>query len=163
MMDSVKRHPRGGLYFEEFYVGRIFRHGITRTVTQMDNVLFCNMTLNPQPLHIDAHFCATETQWGRPVVNSFYTLGLMMGISVYDTTLGTTVANLGLTNVRFHTPLFDGDTVRVETEIGSISIRAPRRDRGIVDFLHRAYNQDDKLVGEFTRQGMMLKAPPVPA
>jgi acyl dehydratase len=163
MTEAVQRHPRGGLYFEAFFVGRIFRHGVTRTVTQMDNMLFCNMTLNPQPLHIDAHFCATETQWGRPVINSFFTLGLMMGISVYDTTMGTTVANLGLTDVRFYTPLFDGDTVRVETEIVGSRLSKSNPDRGIVDFLHRAFNQEGELIGECRRQGMILKAPSVSA
>ncbi|QDL38560.1 MaoC family dehydratase [Rhodoferax sediminis] len=156
---TEQRHPRGGLYFESFYVGRVFRHGVTKTVTQMDNMLFCNMTLNPQPLHIDAHFCATETQWGKPVVNSFYTLGLMMGISVYDTTMGTTAANLGMTDVRFYTPLFDGDTVRVETQIVGARESKSHPDRGIVDFRHRAYNQEGKLIGEVRRQGMLLKAP----
>jgi len=159
MTEPVKRHPRGGLYFEDFHVGRVFRHGITRTVTQMDNIAFCNMTLNPQPLHIDAHFCATETEWGRPVVNSLFTLGLMVGISVYDTTMGTTVSNLGMTEVRFHTPLFDGDTVRVETEIVGARESKSKPDRGIVDFHHRAYNQDNALIGECRRQGMILKAP----
>ena len=159
MVEGVKRHPRGGLYFEEFHVGRVFQHGARRTVTQMDNMLFCNMTLNPQPLHIDAHFCATETPWGRPVVNSFFTLSLMVGISVYDTTMGTTVANLGLTEVRFHTPLFDGDTVRVETEVVAARESKSHGNWGIVDFHHRAYNQEDKLVGECKRQGMMVKAP----
>ena len=159
MGEPARRHPRGGLYFEEFHVGRVFRHGVTRTVTQMDNMLFCNMTLNPQPLHIDAHFCATETQWGRPVVNSLFTLGLMVGISVYDTTMGTTVANLGMNDIRFHTPLFDGDTVRVETEIVGARESRSRPEWGIVDFLHRAYNQDGKLVAECKRQGMMLKSP----
>jgi acyl dehydratase len=155
---TEQRHSRGGLYFESFHVGRVFRHGVRKTVTQMDNMLFCNMTLNPQPLHIDAHFCATETQWGKPVVNSFYTLALMMGISVYDTTMGTTSANLGM-EVRFFTPLFDGDTVRVETEIVGARESKSNPDRGIVDFLHKAYNQDDKLIGECRRQGMILKAP----
>ena len=93
------RHPRGGLYFEAFSVGQVFHHRLTRTVTQMDNMLFSNMTLNPQPLHIDAHFCATETEWGRPLMNSLFTLGLMIGISVNDTTVGTTIANLGMTDV----------------------------------------------------------------
>lgn len=159
MTDSVQRHPRGGLYFEGLCIGRMFRHGVTRTVTQTDNMMFCNMTLNPQPLHIDAHFCATETQWGRPVINSLFTLGLMVGISVYDLTMGTTVANLGMTDVRFHTPLFDGDTVRVETEIVGARESKSHPEWGIVDFHHRAYNQDDKLVGECKRQGMMVKAP----
>ena len=117
------RHPRGGLYFEAFSVGQVFHHRLTRTVTQMDNMLFSNMTLNPQPLHIDAHFCATETEWGRPLMNSLFTLGLMIGISVNDTTVGTTIANLGMTDVAFPAPLFEGDTVRAETEVME---RAPR-------------------------------------
>jgi acyl dehydratase len=158
MAEAERRHPRGGLYFESFHVGRLFRHGVTRTVTQADNLAFCNMTMNPQPLHVDAHFCATETAWGKPVINSFYTLGLMMGLSVYDTTMGTTVANLGM-EVRFFTPLFDGDTVRVETEVVGARESKSQPDRGIIDFLHRAYNQEGKLVGECRRQGMMLKAP----
>jgi acyl dehydratase len=161
--NTEKRHPRGGLYFEGFCVGRIFRHGVTRTVTQADNMAYCNMTLNPQPLHIDAHFCATEMPWGKPVVNSLFTLGLMVGISVYDTTMGTTVSNLGMTDIRFYTPLFDGDTIRVETEIVAARESKSQPDRGIVDFLHRAFNQEDKLVGECRRQGMIMKAPGGPA
>ena len=86
---SSERHPRGGLYFEDFIEGTVYAHRLTRTVTQMDNMLFSNMTLNPQPLHIDAHFCATETEWGRPMMNSLFTLGLMIGISVNDLTVGT--------------------------------------------------------------------------
>ena len=92
-------------------MARLIRHGLTRTVTQMDNMLFSNMTLNPQPLHIDAHFCATETEWGQPLMNSLFTLGLMIGISVNDTTVGTTIANLGMTDVKFPAPLFEGDTI----------------------------------------------------
>ncbi|MCB1539379.1 MAG: MaoC family dehydratase, partial [Rhodoblastus sp.] len=137
MSHSASRHPRGGLYFEEFKVGRVFRHGLTRTVTQMDNMLFSNMTLNPQPLHIDAHFCETETQWGRPLMNSLFTLGLMIGISVNDTTVGTTIGNLGMTDVKFPAPLFEGDTIRVETEIVGARESKSRKDAGIVDFLHR--------------------------
>ena len=162
MTELVKRHARGGLYYEEFYVGRVFQHGVRRTVTQMDNMQFCNMTLNPQPLHIDAHFCATETPWGKPVVNSLFTLALMVGISVYDLTMGTTIANLGMTHVRFHTPLFDGDTIHVETEIVGARESKSHSDWAIVDFHHRAFNQEDKLVGECQRQGMMLKAPQAP-
>ena len=126
-----QRHPRGGLYLEDFEVGRVFQHRLTRTVTQMDNVLFCSITMNPQPLHIDAHFCSTETEWGRPLINSFFTLGLMMGISVYDTTVGTTIANLGM-ETRFHTPLFEGDTIRVETEI------VAKREQTCPRIAHRA-------------------------
>ena len=150
-------HPRGGLYFEDFVVGTLMRHRLTRTVTQMDNMLFSNMTLNPQPLHIDAHFCATETEWGRPLVNSFFTLGLMVGISVNDTTVGTTIANLGMTDVKFPTPLFEGDTVHVTTEVASKRESRSRPDAGIVSLIHRAYNQDGALVAECVRQAFMRK------
>ncbi len=159
MTVQTVHHPRGGLYFEDFTVGRIFRHGLTRTVTQMDNMLFSNMTLNPQPLHIDAHFCATETQWGKPLMNSLFTLGLMIGISVNDTTVGTTIGNLGMTDVKFPAPLFEGDTIRVETEIVGARASKSRGDAGIVDFHHRAYKQDGTLVAECKRQGFMLKRP----
>ena len=108
MTSESMRHPRGGLYFEDFTVGATIRHRLTRTVTQMDNMLFSNMTLNPQPLHIDAHFCATETEWGQPLMNSLFTLGLMIGISVNDTTVGTTIANLGMTDVKFPGPALRG-------------------------------------------------------
>src|ERR1700749_4631742 len=135
------RHPRGGLYFEDFSVGQVFRHGLTRTVTQMDNMLFSNMTLNPQPLHIDAHFSAQETEWGRPLMNSLFTLGLMIGISVNDTTMGTTIGNLGMTEVKFPAPLFEGDTVRVTTSVLGKRESRSRPDAGIVEFLHRTYKQ----------------------
>src|SRR5438876_12447158 len=110
------RHPRGGMYFDDFIVGHVYEHGLRRTVTQMDNMLFSNMTLNPQPLHIDRHFCANETEWGQPIMNSLFTLGLMIGISVNDLTVGTTIANLGMTDVRFANPVFEGDTLRCATE-----------------------------------------------
>jgi acyl dehydratase len=131
METGTLRHPRGGLYFEGFSVGQVFRHGLTRTVTQMDNMLFSNMTLNPQPLHIDAHFCATETEWGRPIMNSLFTLGLMIGISVNDTTVGTTIANLGMTDVAFPAPLFEGDTIRVPRRgwSSSATVRSSRTAR----------------------------------
>ena len=150
-------HPRGGLYFEDFTIGVLIAHRLTRTVTQMDNMLFSNMTLNPQPLHIDAHFCANETEWGRPLMNSLFTLGLMIGISVNDTTVGTTIANLGMSEVRFPAPLFEGDTVSVTTEIAAKRESGSRPDAGIVEFIHRAYNQDGTLVAECRRQAFMLK------
>ena len=115
--DVAPRHHRGGIYFEDFVIGNKYEHRLTRTVTQMDNMLFSNMTLNPQPLHIDRHFCETETEWGQPLVNSLFTLGLMIGISVHETTLGTTIANLGMSDVRFPSPLCQGDTVHVTTEV----------------------------------------------
>ena len=150
-------HPRGGLYFEDFAVGATMAHRLTRTVTQMDNMLFSNMTLNPQPLHIDAHFCATETEWGRPLMNSLFTLGLMIGISVNDITVGTTVANLGMKETVFPHPVFHGDTIRVETTVISVRESKSKSDRGIVEFEHRAYNQNGDLVAKCTRQAMMLK------
>ncbi len=153
------RHPRGGLYFEDFVVGATIPHRLTRTVTQMDNMLFSNMTLNPQPLHIDAHFCATETEWGKPLMNSLFTLGLMIGISVNDTTVGTTIGNLGMTDVKFPAPLFEGDTVNVVTEVAAKRESRSRSDAGIVDFIHRAYKQDGTLVAECRRQAFMRKRP----
>ena len=161
MSDSPSQapHPRGGLYFEDFTVGSSMRHRLTRTVTQMDNMLFSNMTLNPQPLHIDAHFCATETEWGRPLMNSLFTLGLMIGISVNDTTVGTTIGNLGMSEVKFPAPLFEGDTVHCTTEVLGKRESHSRPTAGIVDFHHRAYNQDDKLVAECKRQAFMIKRP----
>ena len=153
------RHPRGGLYFEDFAPGRVFRHPLTRTVTQMDNMLFSNMTLNPQPLHIDRHFCAQETEWGQPLMNSLFTLGLMIGISVADTTVGTTIANLGMTDVVFPHPLFENDTVRVTTEVVATRASKSRPDAGIVSLRHRAFNQDDVLVAECLRQAFMRRRP----
>ena len=159
MNDSAPSHPRGGLYFEDFAVGRVFTHRLRRTVTQMDNMLFSNMTLNPQPLHIDAHFCETETEWGKPLMNSLFTLGLMIGISVNDTTVGTTIANLGMTDVRFPAPLFEGDTVRATTEVLAARESKSRSDAGIVEFLHRAFKQDDALVAECRRSAFMRRRP----
>lgn len=152
-------HPRGGLYYDDFEVDGIILHRLTRTVTQMDNMLFSNMTLNPQPLHIDAHFCATETEWGKPLMNSLFTLGLMIGISVNDTTVGTTIANLGMTDVTFPAPLFEGDTIRCETQILSKRESKSRPEAGIVEFRHRAYNQLGVLVAQCTRQAFMRKRP----
>ncbi len=159
MTSSTRSSERGGLYFEEFEVGAVMRHKLTRTVTQMDNMLFSNMTLNPQPLHIDAHFCATETEWGKPLMNSLFTLGLMIGISVNDLTNGTTIANLGMTDVRFPHPLFENDSIHCTTEIIEKRESRSRPDAGIVTLLHRAYNQDNTLVAECHRQAFMLKRP----
>src|SRR5262249_25786268 len=135
------RHKRGGLYFEDFVVGECVEHRYTRTVTQMDNMLFSNMTLNPQPLHIDRHFCEQETEWGQPLMNSLFTLGLMIGMAVSDLTVGTTIANLGMTEVKFPHPLFEGDTVHASTEIIGKRESKSRPGAGIVEFHHRAYNQ----------------------
>jgi acyl dehydratase len=159
MSDDLQagRHKRGGIFYEDFVIGAVIEHRLTRTVTQMDNMLFSNMTLNPQPLHIDAHYCANETEWGRPLMNSLFTLGLMIGISVNDLSVGTTVANLGMTEVKFPAPLFEGDTLHVTTAILSKRVSKSRPDAGIVEFLHRAYQQEDKLVAECRRQALMKK------
>lgn len=148
-----------GYYFEELDVGRMVEHELRRTVTEMDNMLFSNMTLNPQPLHIDRHFCETQTEWGQPLMNSLFTLGLMIGISVSETTIGTTIANLGMTDVRFPHPLFQGDTVHVTTEIVSKRESKSRPDAGIVEFEHKAFNQNDDLVAICRRQAFMRKKP----
>ena len=147
-----------GLYLEEFWPGLVIRHQLRKSVTESDNMLFSTMTLNPQPLHIDFDFAA-KSEWGKPLVNSLFTLGLMIGISVHDTTLGTLVGNLGMTETVFPHPLFHGDTVRVETEIKSVRESKSRPDRGIVEMEHRAFNQDDLLVARCLRQTMILKRP----
>lgn len=147
-----------GLYFEQFEVGHVFKHELRRSVTEADNMLFSNMTLNPQPLHIDFEF-SKKTEFGKPLVNSLFTLGLMIGISVGDTTLGTTVGNLGMTDVKFPHPLFHGDTVHVETEVKSVRQSKSRPKQGIVTFIHRAFNQHDDLVAICERAALMHKAP----
>jgi acyl dehydratase len=153
------RHPRGGVYFDDFTIGDHFEHRLTRTVTQMDNMLFSNMTLNPQPLHIDAHYCATETEFGRPLMNSLFTLGLMIGISVNDITTGTTIANLGMTDVRFPSPLFEGDTVRCATDVVGKRDSQSRPLAGIIEFHHKTFQQEGKLVAECRRQAFLHKRP----
>ena len=145
-----------GLYLEDFQVGHVFRHQLRKSITESDNVLFSVMTLNPQPLHIDFEFAA-KSEWGRPLVNSLFTLGLMIGISVHDTTLGTTIANLGMTETVFPAPVFHGDTIRVETEVKSVRPSKSKPDRGIVEFEHRAYNQNDVLVARCQHQAMIVK------
>ena len=153
------RSPRGGMYFEAFEVGKVYEHRLRRTVTQMDNMLFSNMTLNPQPLHIDREFCEKETEWGQPLMNSLFTLGLMVGIQVSDMTVGTTIANLGMTDVKFPSPLFEGDTIHCSSEVLGKRESKSRPNAGIVDLHIRAYNQHNKLVGECKRQAFMLKRP----
>jgi len=143
-----------GLYYEEFEVGATFEHAIRRTVSEMDNTLFSCLTHNPQPLHIDHEF-ASQTEWGKPLVNSLFTLGLMIGISVNDTTLGTTIGNLGMTEVKFGRPVFHGDTLRVTTEVVSKRESKSRPDAGLVEFYHRAWNQRNELVAECRRQAFM--------
>ena len=148
----------GGRYFEDFEVGELIEHPIHRTITETDNVLFTTMTHNPAALHLDAEYMK-DTEFGKPLVNSCLTLGLMVGISVNDTTHGTTVANLGWDEVRFPKPLFPGDTIRITTEVLELRDSRSRPDNGIVTFAHRAYNQHDELVGECRRTALMLRRP----
>jgi len=147
-----------GLYFEEFTLGQTFQHGITRTITEADNVWFSALTHNPAPLHLDAEYMK-NSEFGQRIVNSCLTLGLMVGISVGDTTVGTTVANLGWDEVRFPTPLFHGDTIRIESEVLELRDSKSRPDNGIVIFAHRAYNQHGELVGECKRSALMMRQP----
>ncbi len=147
-----------GLYLEDLTPGLVIRHALTRSVTEMDNVLFSSLTFNPQPLHVDFDYAA-KSEWGRPLVNSIFTLGLMIGISVHDTTLGTLIGNLGMTDVKFPAPLFHGDTVRVETEVLASRPSKSRGDAGIVEFHHRAFKQDGTLVAECKRQAFMQRRP----
>ncbi|QFU08024.1 Bifunctional protein PaaZ [Rhodobacteraceae bacterium THAF1] len=147
-----------GLYYEDFEDGQVFDHEWTRTITEADNRWFSLLTMNTQPLHIDAHYAA-NTEFKRPLVNSLFTLGLMVGMSVNDTTFRTTVANLGMTDVIFPHPLFEGDTIHVRTTVLRKRESAKRPEAGIVTFRHECFNQDDVLCGSCERAGLMKKRP----
>lgn len=147
-----------GLYFEDFEVGKTYRHELSRTVTEMDNVLFTCLTMNTQTLHLDEEFART-TQHGQRVVNSIFTLGLLVGMTVTELTLGTTLGNLSMTNIRFPIPVFHGDTLRAETEILDKKQSRSKPDRGVVFFAHRAFNQRDEEVAYCERAGMMMCRP----
>lgn len=147
-----------GQYYEDLTPGREFAHAWSRTLTEMDNVLFSSLTMNVQPLHLDEHFSA-GTEFGQRIVNSLFTLGLMIGMTVNDTTLGTTVANLGMTDVRFPKPLFHGDTIKVHTRVLDRRESRSRSDVGIVAFEHSARNQHGVVVAQCRRQAMMRKRP----
>ena len=145
-------------WFDEMKVGQIFEHPIRRTVTETDNVLFTAMTHNPALLHLDEEYMR-GTDFGQRIVNSAFTLGLMVGISVGDTTLGRAVANLGWDEVRFPHPLYPGDTIRVVTEVVDLRESKSRPEAGVVTFFHSAYNQKDELVASCKRSGLQLKKP----
>jgi acyl dehydratase len=145
-----------GLYYEDFSVDQEFIHPWSRTVTEMDNTLFSLLTMNPQPLHIDAHFAAT-TEWGQRLFNSLYTLGILVGMTVNDTTLGTTVANLGMSDVRFPKPVFHGDTLRARTRVVSVRASKSRPDSGLVEFEHTGLNQRDEVVATCRRTALMKR------
>lgn len=145
-----------GLYFEEFFEGQVFEHPWRRTVTESDNVTFSCLTMNPAQLHLDEEYCKT-TEWGQRIVNSMFTAGLMVGMSVNDTTMGTTVANLGMTDMKFPKPVFHGDTLRSVTKVLSVRLSQSRNDAGIVNFEHSALNQRGEIVAICKRAALMYR------
>ena len=147
-----------GLWFEEFHEGQHFRHELSRTVTESDNMMFSLMSMNPQPLHIDFNF-AKDTEWGKPLFNSMFTFAIMVGLSVQDTRLGTTIGNLGFSEVKFPAPVFHGDTLRAETRVLSLRESKSRPTQGLVEFEHLCFKQDDTLVGQCKRMALMRKRP----
>jgi acyl dehydratase len=147
-----------GRYFDEWQVGERVEHSVRRTVTETDNVLISTLTHNPQPLHLD-HEAAAQSEFGRPLVNSIFTFGLMIGVSVEDTTLGTLVANLGYDALKFPKPVFVGDTLRSTSECIALRESKSRPNAGIVTWAHRSFNQRDELVCECTRTALLLKQP----
>jgi acyl dehydratase len=147
-----------GLYYEEFDIGQEFHHALTRTVTEADNLLFCALSHNPQPLHLDEEF-SKKTEYGQRIVNSLFTLSLMIGVTVADTTLGTTIANLGMNDVAFRNPVFLGDTLRTTTKVLEKRESKSRPNAGIVVFEHRTLNQRDEEVSYCTRSAFMRKRP----
>ena len=147
-----------GLYYEQFEIGMEFKHELTRTVSEMDNIMFCAMTHNPQPPHLDEEF-SQGTEYGQRIVNSLFTLGLVIGVSVSDTTLGTTIGNLGMTDTRFANPVFHGDTLRSVTTVKDKRESKSRPAAGLVIFEHRGYNQRDQEVAFCVRTAFMRKQP----
>ncbi|MEY4239214.1 MAG: hypothetical protein RL339_1815 [Pseudomonadota bacterium] len=147
-----------GVWFDELSVGQRFDHAIRRTVTETDNVLFTTLSHNPAQLHLDAEYMK-GSEYGQVLVNSCFTLSLMVGVSVGDTTLGTAVANLGWDEVRFPKPVFIGDTLNIVTEVLELRESRSRPDAGIVTFLHQAYNQRGELVASCKRSGLQRRKP----
>ncbi|GMA14918.1 MaoC family dehydratase [Deinococcus metallilatus] len=156
MNDDLNR-PQGR-YFEELTPGTVIRHRVTRTITEADNVFFTTLTMNPQPLHLDREYAAA-TEFGQPLVNSMLTLSLLVGLSVPELTLGTLVANLGLTDVVFPKPVFHGDTIRAESEVLEARESRSRPNAGLVTVEHRAINQRDEVVARCKRTALMQKKP----
>jgi acyl dehydratase len=151
-------HPVSGLWFEELVPGLVMDHAITRTITETDNVLFTAMTMNPDLQHLDAHFSA-DTEFGQRLVNSMFTIALLVGICVHELTMGTTVANLGFDDVRFPAPLFHGDTLHAQTTVVDARLSRSRPGQGIVTLEHRGYKQDDTLVVTCRRSALQLCRP----
>lgn len=150
--------PHTGRWYEELPVGLVVQHALRRTVTETDNLLFTSLTHNTQPLHLDAEFAA-ETEFGRILVNSMYTVSLLVGVTVAELTHGTTVANLGFEKVEFPNPLFLGDTVRAESEVVAARRSQSRPQAGIVTFDHRLFNQRDETICVARRNALMNRSP----
>jgi len=148
----------GGKYFEQFEVGQAFNHEVRRTVTDMDNILFSALTHNPAAIHID-HEYAKTTEFGKPLINSIFTLGLVVGLSVQDTTLGTTIGNLGWEAVAFPKPVFAGDTIRAETKVVALRESKSRPTQGIVTLEHKGLNQRDEEICVCRRVALMMRTP----
>lgn len=157
MQDPTRPHT--GRWLEELTPGLVIQHAIRRTITEADNVLFTSATMNPAWLHLDFDYAKNETEFGQPLVNSMLTLAMVIGISVHETTLGTTVANLGFGEISFPAPMFHGDTLRVETEVKAARPSRSRPGQGVVEFEHRAFNQNGDLVCRAIRQALMLAEP----
>jgi acyl dehydratase len=151
--------PHRGLWLEELQPGRVVHHAIRRTLTESDNVTFTSMTMNPAWLHLDFDYARNQTEFGQPLVNSLLTLAVVIGISVHETTLGTTVANLGFKEVTFPAPVFHGDTLRLESEVLAARGSKSRPGQGIVTFEHRGFNQRGELVCRAVRDALMLRRP----
>jgi acyl dehydratase len=158
-MTGRHARPHTGKWFEQLTPGLVIPHAIRRTITEADNVLFTSITMNPAWVHLDFDYAENETEFGKPIVNSLLTLGMVVGISVHETTLGTTVANLGFSDVVFPAPLFHGDTLHVETEVTDARLSSSRPGQGVVVFEHRAFNQHDVLCCKATRSALMLFEP----
>ena len=143
-----------GKFFDQFTIGEIITHQVTRTVTETDNLLFTALTHNTQPLHLDAEFAA-KSEFGHILVNSIFTFGLMIGVSVTDTTLGTLVANLGMDKVIFPKPVRIGDTLKTETTVVEKRDSRSRPGQGIVVFEHRCMNQRGEIVAQCLRSALI--------
>jgi acyl dehydratase len=157
-MAAPTSRPTSGRWFEDLTPGLVIDHVLTRTVTESDNTLFSTMTMNPQPLHLDESF-AEQTEFGTRIVNSLFTLSLLIGLSVYETTLGTTVGNLGFENIKFPLPVIPGDSIRAQTEVISARASSSRPTQGVVMFEHRAFNQRGELVAQCRRSALMHRRP----
>lgn len=158
-MTAPDPRPHTGRWFEDLTPGLVIHHAIRRTITESDNVMFTSMTMNPAWLHLDFQYGEEETEFGKPLVNSMLTMAMVVGISVHETTLGTTVANLGFTEAVFPAPMFHGDTLRVETEVLEARDSSSRPTQGIVTFEHRGFNQRDELTCRCVRNALMHRAP----